>query len=167
MAKLKNNGQFSFNQDNEVVIKEKYGDMTREPWLMLLARRNKKPVDTLCWGMTNNGTSFARIGTQEGDILNGFVHEDPYKTRLLGSYAYFRTQDGKYFSNAWYPTLNKTQQLETTFGFGYVKFKTKYNKFDVETVNFVPNGYDAMVQIIKIKNNDKKDRKVTMFNVNP
>jgi cellobiose phosphorylase len=166
---LRNNGQFNFNSDNEVVIKEKLGDMTREPWLMLLARRNKKPVDTLCWGLTNNGTSFARIGTQEGDILNGFVHEDPYKTRLLGTYAYFRTEDGKYFSNAWYPTLNKSQKLETTFGFGYVKFKSKYNKFDVETTNFVPNGYDAMVQIIKIKNTDTstKKRKVTMFNVNP
>lgn len=167
MAKLRNNGQFSFNSQNEVVIKEKYGDMTREPWLMLLARRNKKPVDTLCWGLTNNGTSFARIGTQEGDILNGFVHEDPYKTRLLGTYAYFRTEDGKYFSNSWYPTLHKTQSLETTFGFGYAKFKTKYNKFEVETTNFVPNEYDAMVQIIKIKNNDTKSRKVTMFNVNP
>ena len=169
MANLRNNGQFSFNSQNEVVIKEKFGDMTREPWLMLLARREKNPIDTLCWGVTNNGTSFARIGTQEGDILNGFVHEDPYKTRMLGTYAYFRTEDGKYFSNTWYPTMHKTQSLETTFGFGYAKFKTKYNKFEVETTNFVPNGYDAMVQIIKIKNNDfsKKERKVTMFNVNP
>ena len=167
MANLKNNGQFSFNSQNEVVIKEKYGDMTREPWLMLLARRNKRPIDTLCWGVTNNGTSFARIGTQEGDILNGFVHEDPYKTRMLGTYAYFRTEDGKYFANSWYPTNHKDQELETTFGFGYAKFKTSYNNFDVETIDFVPNEYDAMVQIIKIKNNDSKDRKVTMFNVNP
>jgi len=167
MGSLKNNGQFNFNAENEVVIKEKYQDMTREPWLMLLARRNRKPTDTLCWGMTNNGTSFARIGTQEGDILNGFVHEDPYKTRMLGTYAYFRTEDGKYFSNAWYPVLNKEQELETTFGFGYLKFKTSFNNFDVESFHFVPNSYDAMVQIIKIKNNGSEDRKVTMFNVNP
>nr|AGS52706.1 cellobiose phosphorylase [uncultured bacterium contig00064] len=167
MSGSKNNGQFNFNSDNEVVINEKYGDMTREPWLMLLAGRNKKPVDTLCWGMTNNGTSFARIGTQEGDILNGFVHEDPYKTRMLGTYAYFRTEDGKYFSNAWYPVLNKEQALETTFGFGYLKFKTAYNNFDMESLHFVPNDYDAMIQIIKIKNNGSETRKVTMFNVNP
>ena len=167
MSVLKNNGQFSFNANNEVVIKEKKGDMTREPWLMLMARRNKKPTDTLCWGMTSNGTSFARIGTQEGDILNGFVHEDPYKTRMLGTYAYFRTEDGKYFSNAWYPCVHADQELETTFGFGYTKFVTKYNGFDVETTNFVPNTYDAMVQIIKITNNEKVARKVKMFNVNP
>jgi len=167
MGRLKNNGQFRFNADNEVVLKEKYGDMTREPWLMLLARRNKKPTDTLCWGLTSNGTTFARIGTQEGDILNGFVHEDPYKTRLLGPYAYFRTEDGKYFSNAWYPVLNREQELETTFGFGYLKFKTAYNDLDVESTHFIPNGYDAMVQIIKIGNSGGKDRKVTMFNVNP
>ena len=167
MSKLTNNGQFSFNSNDEVILKEKHGDMTREPWLMLLARRGKKPIDTLCWGMTNNGTSFARIGTQEGDLLNGFVHEDPYKTRLLGTYAYFRTEDGRYFSNAWYPVLNKEQELETTFGFGYLKFMTSYLDFDVETLNFIPNCHDAMVQIITIKNNEPRDRKVTMFNVNP
>jgi len=167
MAVLKNNGQFSFNANDEVVIKEKSGDMTREPWLMLMARRNQKPTDTLCWGLTSNGTSFARIGTQEGDILNGFVHEDPYKTRLLGTYAYFRTEDGKYFSNSWYPCIHEEQELETTFGFGYTKFDTSYNDFDVETVNFVPNHFDAMVQVIKITNNSKKARKVSMFNVNP
>jgi len=167
MARIKNNGQFAFNSDYEVVVDEKHGDMTREPWLMLLARRNMKPTDTLCWGITSNGTSFARIGTQEGDILNGFVHEDPYKTRMLGTYAYFRAEDGKYFSNAWYPVLNEGQELRTTFGFGYLKQETAYDGFDVETVNFVPNGYDAMVQIIKIKNAGGKDRKVTMFNVNP
>jgi cellobiose phosphorylase len=163
----KNNGQFSFNADYEVVLKEKHGDMTREPWLLLMARRGQKPTDTLCWGVTNNGTSFARIGTQEGDVLNGFVHEDPYKTRMLGNYAYFRTDDGKYFTNAWYPVINKEQELTTTYGFGYLKTETSYNNFDVETTHFVPSGFDAMVQIIKIKNNDSKDRNVTMFNVSP
>ena len=167
MAKLRNNGQFHFNEANEVVIREKQGDQTREPWLMLLARRNQKPIDTLCWGLTSNGTTFARIGTQEGDILNGFVHEDPYKAAMLGSYAYFRTEDGKYFSNAWYPTCHEEQTLETTMGFGYLKFKTSYNDLDVETRHFVPNDYDAMVQIITVKNNASCGRKVTMFNVNP
>jgi len=167
MENVKNNGQFNFNSNNEVIIKEKTGDMTREPWLMLLARRNKKPVDTLCWGIANNGATFARIGTQEGDILNGFIHEDPYKTRMLGTYAYFRTEDGKYFSSSWYPVLNREQELETTFGFGYVKFKTSYNSLDVETVNFIPDCYDAMIQIIKINNNCGKARKITMFNINP
>jgi cellobiose phosphorylase len=167
MTVLRNNGQFSFNANDEVVIKEKKGDMTREPWLMLMARRNKSPLDTLCWGLTSNGTSFARIGTQEGDILNGFVHEDPYKTRLLGNYVYFRTEDEKYFSNSWYPCVQNEQEVETTFGFGFAKFNTSYNDFDVETVNFVPNEFDAMVTVVKITNNAKVARKVTMFNTAP
>ncbi|MCL2344055.1 MAG: hypothetical protein FWC62_09220, partial [Firmicutes bacterium] len=167
MGKRKNNGRFRFNADDEAVLNEKYGDMTREPWLMLLARRNQNPTDTLCWGITNNGTTFARIGTQEGDLLNGFVHEDPYKTRMLGTYAYFRTEDGQYFSNAWYPVLNRAQALETTFGFGYLKFKTAYNDFDVESVHFIPDGYDAMVQLIQIKNTAAQERRVTVFHVNP
>lgn len=164
---LRKNGSFSFSADNEVHIKEKYGDMTREPWLMLLIRRNQTPTRTLCWGITNNGTTFARIGTQEGDILNGFVHEDPYKTRMLGSYVYIVDEDGKYFTNTWYPTLHKDQELETTFGFGYVKFDTSYNDFDVNTTCFVPNQFDGMLQIVKIKNNSSKARKIKLFNVNP
>jgi len=162
-----NNGQFSFNSNNEVVLRERQGDMTREPWLMLLARRGQRPTDTLCWGITSNGTTFARIGTQEGDLLDGFVHEDPYKTRLMGPYAYFRTEDGQYFSNAWYPVLNKDQTLETVFGFGYLKFRTSYHDLDVETIHFIPNNYDAMIQIIHITNTSGQDQHVTMYNVDP
>lgn len=163
----KKNGEFNFAENDEVTIIEKSGDMTREPWLMLLVRRNKKPTDTLCWGITNNGSSFARIGTQEGDIVNGFVHEDPYKTRLLGPYVYFREANGDYFSNTWYPTLNEGQELKTTFGFGYAKYNTEYKNISVETTCFIPNEYDAMVQIVKVKNNSNEKRNLKVFNVNP
>ncbi len=167
MLTKKNNGEFKFNEDHEVVIRENYNNKTREPWLMLLARRNRKPIDALCWGLTSNGTSFARIGTQEGDIVNGFVHEDPYKTRMLGPYAYFVDDEGKYFSNSWYPTMHKEQELETTFGFGYVKYKTSYNDLSVNTTCFVPDDFDAMVQIIGVKNETEKTRNINMFKVNP
>lgn len=163
----KNNGHFSFNDKHEVVIRENYKNKTREPWLMLLARREQKPTDTLCWGLTSNGTAFARIGTQEGDLINGFVHEDPYKTTSLGPYAYIVCEDGTYFTNTWYPTLHKDQELETTFGFGYVKYKTAYNGLTVETTCFIPDGFDAMVQIIRIKNNTAQKRKIKLFTVNP
>ena len=107
------NGTFTFLKDDSISLKESINNRTREPWLMLEARRNRHFTETLCWGLTNNGSTFARIGTQEGDLLNGFVHEDPYKTRLLGSYIYIRDEDGKYFSNAWYPCMHKDQELET------------------------------------------------------
>ena len=167
MAKLRSNGQFEFNANNEAVLTEHPGDMTREPWLMLLARRNQAPTDTLCWGITSNGTCFARIGTQEGDILNGFVHEDPYKTRMLGQYTYFRTDDGQYFSNSWYPVLNPDQSLQTTFGLGYLEFKTSYDGFDVNTVSFIPDGYDALVQIVTIENTTNQDRQLSVYTVSP
>lgn len=163
----RNNGQFKFTGNSEVNIKEKAGDMTREPWLMLLTRRNQKPTETLCWGLTNCGTSFARIGTQEGDLVNGFVHEDPYKTRLLGPYAYFVDEDERYFSNSWYPVLHEDQKLETTFGFGYVEYLTRHNSLQVKTTSFIPNEFDGMIQIIKIRNESDKKRTIKMFNVNP
>ena len=91
---------------------------------MLEASRKRSLTNTLCWGITNNGSDFARIGTQEGDLLNGFVHEDPYKTRLLGSYLYITDTDAKkYFSATWYPVMHKNQKLETVFRFGSVETK--------------------------------------------
>ncbi|QEN03158.1 hypothetical protein EW093_00050 [Thiospirochaeta perfilievii] len=167
MKTVRKNGDFEFNEYDEVVIKEDINNKTREPWLMLLARREQKPTDALCWGLTNNGTAFARIGTQEGDIVNGFVHEDPYKTRMLGPYTYFFEETGSYFTNTWYPTLNREQELITTYGFGYVKYSTKYNDISVNTTCFVPDDFDAMVQIIKVKNNSDRDKKLSMFSVNP
>ena len=102
---LRKNGDFSFLKNGDVCIREEKGNMTREPWLMLETRRNQEPTKTLCWGITNNGASFARIGTQEGDLVNGFVHEDPYKCRQLGSFVYFKEGD-KYFTDCWYPVLH-------------------------------------------------------------
>lgn len=167
MSQKKNNGQFSFNADSEVKVLEQKGDMTREPWLMLMARAGQTPTKTLCWGVTNAGSAFARIGTQEGDLVNGFVHEDPYKTRLLGPYAYFVDEDDKYFTHCWYPVLHDDQKLETTYGFGYAKSSTEYNGVKVDTCHFVPNGFDGMVQIFTIKNTTGSDKKLKMFNVNP
>lgn len=165
--RVRSNGQFSFGERASVRICESSTDKTREPWLMLLARRNQKPTSTLCWGLTNCGTAFARIGTQEGDILNGFVHEDPYKARLLGPYTYFVDSEDKYFTNTWYPVLHNDQQLETEFNFGSVVYKTSYNNLRVETSCFIPNEFDALVQIIKLKNESQNERKFRMYSINP
>lgn len=160
-----NNGFFSFMDDDTVRINESAENKTREPWLMLLARRNRPLTETLCWGITNNGSDFARIGTQEGDLLNGFVHEDPYKTRLLGSYIYFKDEDGKYFSNKWYPILNKEQTLDTYFSFGSVKSVTACNNIDVMTESFIPEEYDSMVQLVTVKNESDKEKKLDVYSV--
>lgn len=164
---LRPNGQFSFTEEGEVRIVEKAGDQTREPWLMLLARRGQELTKTLCWGLTSTGSSFARIGTQEGDLVNGFVHEDPYKAAPLGQYAYFVDEDGSYTTNTWYPLCQAGQVLETTFGFGYVRYATSWKELSIETTCFVASHTDALVQIIRLRNTSARKRKLTMFNVVP
>lgn len=164
--KTRPNGDFCFLKNGDVCIKEEHGNMTREPWLMLMTRRNQEPTKTLCWGITNNGSSFARIGTQEGDLVNGFVHEDPYKTRLLGSFIYIKEGD-KYFSDCWYPILHDDQKLTTTYSFGCVTRETSYLELDVKTQCFIPDEFDAMVQLVNVKNNSDKERKLQIFGVNP
>lgn len=161
------NGNFSFSNDDTVHLTESIENKTREPWLMLLARRNRPLTETLCWGITNNGSNFARIGTQEGDLLNGFVHEDPYKTRLLGNYIYIRDENGTCFSNDWYPMLHENQKLETTFSFGALTTKTAYADLEVTTDNFIPEGYDALVQLVTVKNTADRKRTLNLYATAP
>lgn len=165
--RIRPNGDFSFTPEGEVLIREKAGNQTREPWLMLLARRGRPLIRTLCWGLTHSGASFARIGTQEGDLVNGFVHEDPYKAPLLGQYVYFVEEDGSYFTNTWYPVLAEGQELATTFGFGYVRYDTARGDLRVSTTCFVASHADALVQIVRVKNSGAKSRKLTVYNVAP
>lgn len=160
------NGYCSFTNDNALVLRENRNNKTREPWLMLLARRGQDNTNTLCWGITNNGSSFARIGTQEGDIINGFVHEDPYKTRLLGQHIYICCNDS-FFTNSWYPVLHDKQELESIYDFGSLTQKTRYNTILIKTESFIPNNFDALVQLCTIENSGTEDKTLTLFSVNP
>lgn len=163
----KKNGTATFLPDGSLYLHEQIANKTREPWLMLLARRGQDNSTTLCWGINNSGASFARIGTQEGDLVNGFVHEDPYKTRLLGQYLYIVDEDGDAFSNSWYPILHKEQELETTFQFGSLTQKTAYKDIAVTTRSFIPTAFDGLIQLVNLKNNSSKTKKITLFAVNP
>ncbi len=159
---------FSFLSDSSVQIRENIKQTTKEPWLMLEASRKRSLTNTLCWGITNNGSDFARIGTQEGDLLNGYVHEDPYKTRLLGSYLYITDMEAKkYFTSNWYPVMHKNQKLETTFRFGSVETKTSYLNLTVETTKFIPDEFYGLIQYVKITNKSDKERKLRVFSVEP
>lgn len=163
----KKNGTATFLPDGSLYLHEQIANKTREPWLMLLARRGQDNSTTLCWGINNSGASFARIGTQEGDLVNGFVHEDPYKTRLLGQYLYIVDEEGDAFSNSWYPILHKEQELETTFQFGSLTQKTAYKDIAVTTRSFIPTAFDGLIQLVSLKNNSEKPKKITLFAVNP
>ena len=159
---------FSFLPDSTVQIKEDINNTTKEPWLMLEASRKHSLTDTMCWGITNNGSDFARIGTQEGDLLNGFVHEDPYKTRMLGSYVYIADmEEKKFFTTSWYPVMHKNQKLETLFKFGSVETKTSWMNLDVQDIKFIPDEFYGLVQYVKITNKAKKDRKLRLYSVEP
>lgn len=166
-SRKKPNGDFTFLNDHSVSLVEQTGNMTREPWLMLLARQDRKPEETLCWGLTHTGASFARIGTQEGDLVNGFVHEDPYKVKPSGPFIYFCAKGGKPFTNCWYPVLREDQRLETVFSFGSLSSKTACEELEVVTENFIPRGADAMVQLVTITNTASELRRIAVSAVNP
>lgn len=168
--RLKKNGTFRFLDTGEVSLRESPGNQSREPWLMLMARRGQPQLSTLCWGQTNAGSAFARIGTQEGDLVNGFVHEDPYKTRLLGPYIWFAEEGPSPcapFTNDWYPLLNREQELETVFGFGTLSSRTSFTGISVETTSFIPEDFDGMVQLATVRNESSKKRSFRVYNTWP
>ncbi len=167
MTIKRNNGSFTFLETGEARLSEAPGNCAREPWLMLMARRNQKPLETLCWGLTNSGASFARIGTQEGDLLNGFVHEDPYKTRLLGPYLWIAEDGQQPFTNRWYPLLRDDQKLTTTYGFGFLESETSCNGIDVTTEAFISESFDGMLQIASFSNASDRTRTLRIYNTNP
>ncbi len=45
--------------------------------------------------------------------------------------------------------------------------KTAFAEIEMETTSFIPDSYDAMVQILKIKNNSSQSKKLKLYNVNP
>ncbi|MBU0935384.1 MAG: hypothetical protein KKC64_07175, partial [Spirochaetes bacterium] len=161
-----NPADFSFSADGTVVIKEDSTHRTREPWLMLLTRRNQELIKTLCWGLTNNGSSFARIGTQEADLINGFVHEDPYKAAALGQYIFIKSDDD-FFSTSWYPQCRSDQKLETRFGFGTVQYNTSALGIDSTLNCFIHPDQDCMLQLLTLQNNSSSTRRLELFSVVP
>jgi len=157
---------FRFADDGTVIIQEDFNHRTREPWLMLLTRRDQELTKTLCWGLTNNGSSFARIGTQEADLINGFVHEDPYKAAALGQYIFIKSGDD-FFSSTWYPQCRADQKLETRFGFGTVQYRTSALGIDSTLDCFIHPQQDSMLQLLTLHNRSTQRRRLELFSVVP
>ena len=83
-----------------------------------------------------------------------------------GRYIYLRDNlSGDYWSSSWQP-VGKTfekYKSEVRFGAGYAVFKSEYDKIKTKTSYFVPLNSEYECWLVKVKNNDRKKRKLSLF----
>lgn len=77
---------------------------------------------------------------------------------------YFYIKDGDTVWNpAWQPVKTELDSYECAHGFGYTRIKSKKNGVAAEVLYFVPDGVDAEVQMLTLKNEGNAAKKINVF----
>lgn len=129
------------------------------PWINYLG------VDEYCALISNTAGGYS-------------FNKDPRSRRILryrynnvpmdrpGRYIYVRDNDSKkYWSSSWQPTnidLDK-YHYECRHGLSYTKIMSKYEGISTETLYMVPLGESLEIWRIKVKNDTKKARDLSLF----
>jgi len=83
-----------------------------------------------------------------------------------GHYVYLRDDDSDdYWSLSWQPVGKNLDQInyQCRHGLSYSKFSCDYNNIKAEQLLFIPTDDDVELWDVKIKNNDNKPRKLSIF----
>ena len=129
------------------------------PWINYLG------TDTYCALMSNTagGYSFYRDAAHRR-ILRYRYNNVP--SDRPGRYIYIRDNKSKdYWSASWQPVNKdlKKYKYECRHGLSYTKIKAQYAGIESNAVYFVPPGESHEIWRIKVKNNTKKPRSLSLF----
>jgi N,N'-diacetylchitobiose phosphorylase len=83
-----------------------------------------------------------------------------------GRYIYFHDKESKdFWSSSWQPVGKPldTYKTECKHGTAYTKITSEYTSIISETTYFVPLGREFECWVVKVKNNDKKKRRLSAF----
>ncbi len=129
------------------------------PWINYLG------VDEYCALISNTGGGYS-------------FNKDPRSRRILryrynnvpsdrpGRYIYVRDNaTEKYWSTSWQPTNHDLSKYkyECRHGLSYTKISSEYEQIATETLYMVPLGESLEIWRIKVKNNSKKKRDLSLF----
>ena len=115
--------------------------------------------------ITNNagGYSFVKSGA-DGRILrfrfNGIPQDQP------GRYIYLRDQEsGDFWSASWQPVGKDLKRYSSVcrHGTAYTIITSNYDRIESETLYYVPLNKLCEIWALKVKNNDSKIRKLSIF----
>ncbi|MEN8907377.1 MAG: N,N'-diacetylchitobiose phosphorylase [Clostridiales bacterium] len=135
-----------------------------------------KPDTPLSWSNYLGSTDYGAIITNNAGGYSFFKSAAQGRfTRLRfnnvpmdqpGRYIYIHDKETKdYWSNSWQPVgkpLDKYKS-ECRNGTAYTKINSEYSSIITETNYFVPLGKNYECWLLKVKNNDNKKRKLSLF----
>ncbi|MFP4466378.1 MAG: GH36-type glycosyl hydrolase domain-containing protein [Candidatus Goldiibacteriota bacterium] len=129
------------------------------PWINYLG------VEGYCGLMSNTagGYSFFRDAAHRR-ILRYRYNNVPMDRP--GRYIYIKDKEkNDYWSASWQPVLKdlKKYKYECRVGLSYTKIKAKYSGIESEALYFTPLGENLEVWRLKLKNNTKNPRKLSLF----
>ncbi len=129
------------------------------PWINYLG------VDEYCGLISNTagGYSFYK-DARERRILRYRYNNVP--SDRPGRYIYIRDNEkGDYWSASWQPVLKDLDaySYECRHGLSYTKISSGYSKIRTQTTYFVPLGENLEIWRIKVANDSRKPRKISLF----
>lgn len=115
--------------------------------------------------ITNNAAGYSFIKpSAEGRILR--FRFNALTPDMPGRYIYIKDQESKdYWSASWQPIGKNLSEYESTcrHGTAYTIISSNYKKIETETLFYVPLNGKYEVWSFKIKNNDVKNRRLSIF----
>lgn len=115
--------------------------------------------------ITNNAAGYSFIKpSAEGRILR--FRFNALTPDMPGRYIYIKDQESKdYWSASWQPIGKNLSEYESTcrHGTAYTIISSNYKKIETETLFYVPLNRKYEVWSFKIKNNDVKNRRLSIF----
>ncbi len=80
-----------------------------------------------------------------------------------GRYIYIKDMEsGEYWSPTWQPVMKKYEKFECRHGLGYTVIKSTVNSIENEVLYFVPEGYSCEIWKLRIKNNGKTVKQLSI-----
>jgi cellobiose phosphorylase len=150
MAKFETGYGFFTDDGNEYVIKTY---KTPKPWINVISNGDYGLV------ISQAGGGFSWLNHSEFNRLNRW-HQDLVKDDW-GKYFYIKNNDtGEIWSPLWMPVKTDLDFYECRYGFGYAKFRSVFNKIEVELTLLVPNDKNFEIWSFEIKN--AKNSKVSL-----
>ncbi|MFH1783894.1 MAG: glycosyl transferase [bacterium] len=132
---------------------------TPTPWINYLGS------DEYCALISNNAGGYSFYLSPKSGRFTRFRYNNLPMDRP-GRYLYIRDNEtSDYWTTSWQPVGKnlKDYKNECRHGLGYTKILSSYANIDSETTYFVPLGESLEIWMLKVKNNDKKDKDLNVF----
>lgn len=122
-------------------------------------------VKDLCTVISHNAGGYSFYKSPEHHRITRF-RQNGIPLDRPGHYVYIRDDEtGEYWTLSWQPVGKDFNKAKYTcrHGLSYSKFQCDYQDIEAEQLIFIPVDDDVEIWNVKIKNNGKKPRKLSVF----